>query len=163
MSLELRNPSEGFLKWEQRALWENPVIIHVRRGDYSKTPDLGMLSSDYYRKAIGEAKERLATSKPIFWVFSDNPDFAQGLSTKLGIEGQVISKGANLRPAEELVLMTLGSAHVIANSSFSWWGASMSSTSKFVIHPDKWFRGMEDPSDLVPLTWISSPSDWEDL
>lgn len=163
VGLELRDPSQKFLDWEQRALSENPVIIHVRRGDYSKTPDLGMLSSDYYRRAIAEAKERLATSKPVFWFFSDDPDFAQELSTELRIEGQVISKVMNLRPSEELVLMTLGSAHVTANSSFSWWGASMSSTSQFVIYPNKWFRRMEDPSELVPPTWIPSPSSWEDL
>lgn len=163
LSLELRQPSQGFLEWEQRALREKPVIIHVRRGDYSKTPNLGMLSTAYYRQAIAEAKERLGNSKPMFWLFSDDPGFAQGLATELGIDGQVISKSANLRPAEELVLMTLGIAHVIANSSFSWWGASMSSTSKSVIYPDKWFRGMEDPSDLVSPNWISSPSSWEDL
>jgi hypothetical protein len=163
MAFELQDPSQSFLEWQERALDENPVIIHVRRGDYSKTPNLGMLSPVYYRKSIAEAKIRLTNTSPRFWFFSDDPDFAQALSAELGIDGQVISKAANLRPAEELKLMTFGSAHVIANSSFSWWGASMSLTSKFVIYPDKWFRGMEDPSDLVPANWIPSPSSWEDL
>jgi hypothetical protein len=163
MSLELRDPSHSFLEWQQRALAEKPVMIHVRRGDYSKTPSIGMLSPDYYRKSIGEAKKRLTNTSPRFWFFSDDSGFAQALSAELGIDGQVISKAANLRPAEELVLMTLGCAHVIANSSFSWWSASMSATSKFVIYPDKWFRGMEDPADLVPPTWIPSPSTWEDI
>jgi hypothetical protein len=161
MNLELREPSRSFQEWEQRALSEKPLVIHVRRGDYSKTPNLGMLGRDYYQHAISAAKARSGKTNPEFWIFSDDPEFAQALAMELEIEALVISKGMNLRPAEEMVLMTLGSGHVIANSSFSWWSASMSSTSKFVIYPEKWFRGMDDPKDLAPPTWISSPSNWE--
>jgi hypothetical protein len=163
MNLELREPSSSFQEWKQRAISEKPLVIHVRRGDYSKTPNLGMLSRDYYQRAISKAKDRSGLSNLESWIFSDDPEFAKALAMELGIDAQVISKSINLRPAEELVLMTLGSGHIIANSSFSWWSASMSSTSNFVIYPDKWFRGMEDPSDLVPTTWISSPSNWESI
>jgi hypothetical protein len=161
MNLELREPSRSFQEWEQRALSEKPLVIHVRRGDYSKTPNLGMLARDYYQHAISAAKARSGKTNPEFWIFSDDPEFAQALAMELEIEALVISKAMKLRPAEEMVLMTLGSGHVIANSSFSWWSASMSSTSKFVIYPEKWFRGMDAPKDLAPPTWISSPSNWE--
>jgi hypothetical protein len=161
MVLKLLEPSQSFKEWEQRALSEKPLVMHIRRGDYSKTPSLGMLSTDYYQQAISAARDRSGKANPKFWIFSDDAEFAQALVTEIGVEGLVISRGTNLRPAEELGLMTLGSGHVLANSSFSWWGASMSSISEFVIYPDKWFRGIEDPADLVAPTWIPSPSSWE--
>jgi hypothetical protein len=57
--------------------------------------------------------------------------------------------------------MSLASANVIANSTFSWWAAALNQNKGFVVAPDKWFRGLEDPKDLIPPDWILVKSQWE--
>jgi hypothetical protein len=63
-------------------------------------------------------------------------------------------------PAEELAIMQFGCAHIIANSTFSGWGAYFSQSTKIVIAPESWFRGQIEPLDLIPPDWKRIKNDW---
>lgn len=116
------------------------VSLHVRRGDYVSDPDansvFGALPVTYYQRA-GEVL-RAKGKKPVFFVFSDDLAWArqhltlQGRMHFIGVTGQA-------GDCQELYLMSLCAHNVIANSSYSWWGAFLNrNPGKLVICPAKW-------------------------
>jgi hypothetical protein len=62
---------------------------------------------------------------------------------------------------ESLVLMSQGAGNIIANSTFSWWGAALNEKSLVTVAPKKWFKGMQDPKDLYPPDWLLVESSWQ--
>ena len=76
-------------------------------------------------------------------------------------EVKFISMPLTSNPAEVMYLMSLGSGHIIANSTFSYWGAYLSKKSQIIIAPSKWFKGWEDPKDLINPKWVRVQSEWE--
>lgn len=133
----------------------NSVSLHVRRGDYvmdEKTiAKHGVCSLEYYLRAEDRVAEIQAD--PHFFVFSDDPEWVAD-NLKLRHPARYVSHNGSMAH-EDLRLMSLCRHHVIANSSFSWWGAWLSTgTDKLVIAPDRWFN---DPSintrDLIPYEW----------
>lgn len=131
------------------------VMLHVRRGDYvsnAKTLRVhGVCSIDYYRRAIGVARERLG--QPRFFVFSDDLAWSRE-NLPLG-DDAVFVEGNAEAPEMDIFLMAVCRAHVIANSSFSWWGAWLATTdAPLVIAPDPWFDSPDVSAvDLIPASW----------
>ena len=132
------------------------VSVHVRRADYV-TDNLtlqkhGTCSTDYYRAAIGELTANVRA--PHFFVFSDDPGWAQA---NLAFEDPVtfVTHNKADRNYEDLRLMTLCQHHIIANSSFSWWGAWLGTNPKrIVIAPRRWLNDdTVDTSELFPDNW----------
>lgn len=125
----------------------NTASIHVRRGDYLKFSDAHTnLDMAYYSEAM-----RIINAKNYF-VFSDDIDWC-----KKNFTGSNVTFIENHSPAEDLALM-LGCEHnIIANSSFSWWGAYLNKNpSKIVVAPGKWFgpKLSHDTKDLLPEGWV---------
>ena len=134
---------------------EDSVSLHVRRGDYIRadgTPtDLSAaVDPDYYDRAL----ERLAslTGRGLrVWVFSDDADWCR---RRFPAHFSVVDWNSGLDSWQDMCLMSLCRHHVVANSSFSWWGAWLDSRSgSCVVAPRKWLRGSESP-DIAPPTWI---------
>ncbi len=125
-----------------------PISVHIRRGDYLNVPTFGLLSESYYTQAIALLRAK-GHQGPI-WIFTDSPDLAGDL-----VEGQLI-QGLS-RPTEEMVLMSSCKAHIIANSTFSWWGAWMNGNSPDVIAPSPWFKEGPEIQDLLPPEWMTIP------
>jgi hypothetical protein len=138
-----------------------PVSVHVRLGDYAQISHAGVdgstrvsqvLPASYFQHAFEAVRAALGEFTPV--LFSDEPEKARGLlpETKqlLLIEGN----GAE-RAYEELYLMSLCKHHVIANSSFSWWGAWLNaSVEKRVFAPQFWGNTPESYfPDLCPRGW----------
>lgn len=157
---KLENSSIWYSEMSENAKEVQPVIIHVRRGDYQAHGDkYGLLSSKYYLNALRIIPEELRNS-PI-WVFSDDINLAKDMLEKvLPLNTLWIDPPRISNPAESFMLMTLGYAHIIANSTFSYWAAQLSSTTQIVIAPKKWFKSMEDPKDLINPSWHLVDSDW---
>lgn len=133
------------------------VSLHVRRGDYVTNAHTasyhGVCSLDYYRVAVAYIAERV--SAPYFFIFSDDLDWVrQNLQTGFPMTFVAVNSADN--GICDLMLMRSCRHHIIANSSFSWWGAWLnSSEDKIVVAPQHWFSGAShDTSDLIPASWI---------
>jgi hypothetical protein len=147
---------------EKIAAAEWPVSIHVRRGDYSSDPRLlhqvnGIFGEAYYRAAMSMA-EHLSDKRPTYFVVSDEIAVAREI---LGSAGNVVYLSDQVeRPWEDLALMAACRGHIIANSSFSWWGAWLArSPDKLVIAPRQWFAlpllRQVSTADLFCPGWIT--------
>ena len=134
----------------------NAVSLHVRRGDYVSNPDSsrvhGPCGMDYHRTAV----RRIAEVSPQLhlFVFSDEPEWA-ARNLHLDHPMTIVTGNDARHDYEDLHLMSLCRHHVIANSSFSWWGAWLSANAdKIVIAPARWFAGKQhDTRDLFPPAW----------
>ncbi|CAN5348742.1 alpha-1,2-fucosyltransferase [soil metagenome] len=135
----------------------NAVCIHVRRGDYvanAQTNSVhGACSLDYYRAAIKRMTETV--TDPKFFVFSDDPDWTRA-NLQFDHLATFVSHNAADRNYEDLRLMSLCKHFIIANSTFSWWGAWLSGNeTKTVIAPMKWLQSTDlANADLIPSSWI---------
>ena len=138
------------------------VSVHVRRGDYISDPTTarfhGALGRDYYRRAL-EVMTALHGVDLAVFLFSDEPAAAAEM-LDLPTAGQlVVVDGTSERPWDDMALMARCRHHVIANSSFSWWGAWLDpKPDKTVIAPRAWFAPDElrskNTCDLYPAQWI---------
>jgi len=121
--------------------------IHVRRGDYVDLPEYHPLCTiDYYEKGMSLSPDQK------FLVFSDDIDWC-----KNNLKGDEILYSEGHTPEEDLQLMTMCDNHIIANSSFSWWGAWLGhNKKKRVFAPRKWvgvkYSHMSD-ADRIPSNW----------
>ena len=123
------------------------VSVHVRRGDYTKLQDHHPLCTvEYYEKAMAMFKDHS------FLVFSNDIEWC-----KENIKGPRVMYSEEESAAKDLQLMASCDHNIIANSSFSWWGAWLNDNqNKKVIAPSNWFGPTCDHSskDIVPETWI---------
>ena len=161
LTLTLKSPSEWFTQLMVIAEETRPVMIHVRQGDYLEDVNafIGVLGPKYYKNAIN--KVRAAGINAPIWVFSDDIESAKrllNLDLYENVKWIVAPKGTD--PAEEIAIMQFGEAHIIANSTFSWWGAYFSRRTKIVIAPKSWFRDQSEPLDLIPPDWKRIENDW---
>ena len=133
---------------------ENPVAIHVRRGDYVNNHTAlahhGVLDEDYYAKAIEIIEEKYPSVN--YYVFSEDVDWCQeNIKSKNPITF-VDSKYNDYKDVGHLHLMSKCKCHIIANSSFSWWAAFLGN-SKFTIGPKKWLANGTG-SEILLSNWI---------
>jgi hypothetical protein len=130
------------------------VSVHIRRGDYVGLTKLRPLGLDYYTQATAYIKTNI--KKPHFFVFSDDSEWVKNNFTLPGDVTFVSSTGSNqITPSEELILMSSCAHNIIANSSFSWWGAWLNNhEAKIIIAPKNWYTVAINTRDLVPNSWI---------
>lgn len=132
------------------------VSLHIRRGDYVTNSNTlrmhGLCSIEYYHSALRLLVEKIPS--PQFFVFSDDPDWAREY-LKLDYPTTFISHNGADKHYEDLRLMSQCRHHIIANSSFSWWGAWLCSyQNKIVFAPRQWFQEYEyDIHDIIPAEW----------
>jgi hypothetical protein len=152
-SLCLRDPGKEFGQLVQIISSSKVIIVHLRRGDYLNEASFGLVGNQYYFECINE----LVKSKNYdsMWVFSDDLEAARTLfEGNLNIDCKFIGNVDN-DSASVLELMRFGSAYVIGNSSFSWWGAFLRhDPSAPVFAPSPWFIGQAEPEFLIPGEWM---------
>lgn len=135
----------------------NAVSVHVRRGDYADNPATnryhGTCTVDYYQRAVAYLSERIQAAHA--FVFSDDHDWASR-NLLFAIPTTFININGATEGFRDMQLMLRCRHHVIANSSFSWWGAWLSPhAEKIVVAPRRWFRAStNDTRDLIPERWI---------
>jgi hypothetical protein len=127
---------------------DDAISLHVRRTDYLTNPNHTALGLDYYEEALKQFKD---TSQVL--VFSDDPEWCKEQELFSGDRFMISESGDQY---VDLCLMSLCNQHVIANSSFSWWGAWLSGSDD-VVAPVKWFgkdNQDKDTKDLIPERWV---------
>lgn len=134
----------------------NAVSLHVRRGDYASnaktTATHGLCSLDYYRAAIRHVVGQV--EHPHFFIFSDDPAWVKS-NLKIDYPCEFVEHNQGKESYNDMRLMSLCQHHIIANSSFSWWGAWLNpSVKKIVVAPKQWFANDNDTQDLIPQGWV---------
>jgi len=128
---------------------EELISLHIRRGDYVNQPWHGCCSLEYYQQALLTLDDNI----PVI-IFTDDPKWALEQDIFSSDRFYVSQGNSNLF---DMCLMTLCNYHIIANSSFSWWGAWLSNSKK-VIAPQRWFgpplSEQHNTCDLIPDHWI---------
>ena len=133
----------------------NSVSLHVRRGDYVSNKQTsakhGVMGLDYYKRAVELINKRVRD--PAFFVFSDDPAWCKA-NLKLLAGATYID--FNKAGSDDLRLMMNCRHNIIANSSFSWWGAWLNQNDdKIVIGPKKWFNDSSiNTRDVLPSSWL---------
>jgi len=132
------------------------VSLHIRRSDYvtdaATNQTHGLLSLEYYRRAISFILHSFPAAT--FFVFSDDSPWVKA---NLHIEAPhfFIDHNTYKTDYEDLRLMSFCKHHIIANSSFSWWGAWLCrNPDKKVVAPKQWYSIEIDTRDLLPEDWI---------
>ena len=143
-------------EWISKIASVNSVSLHIRRGDYVSNPQAakfhGVLSMSYYEKAVSVIKESIVN--PEFFIFSDDVEWAKS-NLKFSYPLHFVEQNSGKDAVFDLALMSACKHNIIANSSFSWWGAWLNSNeNKIVIAPKQWFADAAVYSpDLVPVGW----------
>ncbi|NOY40503.1 MAG: alpha-1,2-fucosyltransferase [Planctomycetes bacterium] len=157
--LTVKTPASGANReWLDRLCSTNTVSVHIRRGDYVSDKKIqsryASCSPEYYRNAAERILDTVG-SELEFLVFSDDPDWVEQ-EIKLPGALHVIRHNSGDHAFEDLRLMSACGHHIIANSSFSWWGAWLNpSSDKIVVAPKQWFRNEnEREHDIVPDSWV---------
>jgi len=132
---------------QQTLQFGEAISLHIRRSDYVEKQSYHPLCTlDYYQKSLGKLPQNI----PVL-IFSDDPSWCKNQDLFQADRFIVSETDDNLM---DLCLMTMCSYHIIANSSFSWWGAWLAN-SKQVVAPKTWFGPAANinDKDLVPETW----------
>lgn len=165
-----RYPSNASLAVANKIFHSNSVSLHVRRTDnLAKTSLHGLLSGEYYAKAIDYIAARESIS--VIFVFSDDIDWCKKHIDDFGFpvvfvdhnapgcttdaEGRITK--AEGRPEEDILLMSLCKHHIVARSTYSWWGAYLGrNPNKIVVAPEVWFTDPKknlESRDIIPAAW----------
>lgn len=133
------------LEFEQKIKSSNAVCLHARRKNYEHA-----ISEDYYNKAIDFIAARV--SNPHFFCFSDAPEwFAKNL--RIDHPFTVVDANDDQKDYEDLYLMTLCNHYILANSTFSWWGAWLGDNpDKIVVAPEKWGYDTTIPKEWTAMS-----------
>ena len=138
---------------------ENSVAIHLRKGaDYlqSELMGKGLCGVEYYIKAIEYIKQNV--DNPVFYVFTDNPEWVKNNLPKFDyilVDWNEVAGKKNFR---DMQLMSCAKHNIIANSTYSWWGAWLNpNPNKIVIGPTKFFNPINkffSSSDIMCEDWV---------
>lgn len=134
------------------------VGLHIRRGDYFKNKRNAkfygnICTQEYYQKAIDFIHTK--TNKPLFVVFSDDIDWVNSnLLKHIGTNCLIVDWNKGKKSFNDMMLMSCCKHNIIANSTFSWWGAWLNKNpDKIVIAPDKWVN-LNCVNNVIPVNWI---------
>jgi len=145
---QVRAPRGRRGRWRHRRT-PKVISLHVRRGDYVVNPNHPTQSLEYYQQALSHFDENL----PVI-IFSDDPQWCNEQEL-FKPDRFFISEGGDTRV--DLCLMSLCSYHIIANSSYSWWGSYLANSEKTVA-PSDWFgdelKKTKNTSELYRKNWI---------
>jgi len=136
------------------------ISIHVRRGDYISNPGVNKtfasLNAEYYQKAL--KKLNIDPIKSLLVFFSDDTDWVEkNIINQLSndYKHMLVNHNIGSESYNDMRLMSLCSHNIIANSSFSWWGAWLNRTpGRKVIAPKNWFLTDKSTVNLYPNDWI---------
>lgn len=150
-------PDEQNQKLIEKIETTNSISLHIRRGDYVQKKRYqnayATCCLDYYRRGVEYISKN--AENPILFIFSDDIEWVKE-NLKLPYECVYVSHNTGAKSYEDMRLMSLCKHNIIANSSFSWWGAWLNNNKeKIVIAPLKWFNDEKIiQTDVIPTNWV---------
>ena len=127
----------------------NSVSVHIRRGDYLGNKYYGVCDINYFKKAMKKIDENI--KNPVCFIFSDDIDWCKD---NFNHDNNIVFVDNTESALEDLELMKHCKHNIIANSSFSWWGAWLNQNKdKIVISPLHWKKSNPKNLKWVPETW----------
>lgn len=131
------------------------VSLHFRIGDYQYHDKHPVIPLEYYKKALRNLFEK-RKEQNILYFCQDEDIVLVNLQINILKEEfpQAIFVKSESTDWEELLLMSCCRDNIIANSTFSWWGAYLNQNEKIVYYPSKWFSDNTNTDDLFPPEWI---------
>jgi hypothetical protein len=141
---------------------KKPITMHFRIGDYMKNLAMHpVMPIEYYIKCIHYLKSQLVDFEEkyyllIFGELCDNEKIVNAIeSIKKSFAIEIIICDYAIPDYEQLLLMSLTSHNIIANSTFSWWGAYFNvNANKIVCYPSIWNGSNNNVKDLFPNSWV---------
>ena len=132
------------------------VSVHIRRGDYVSNPQAqsfhGNLQQSYYSRALKTIKDSCGQTR--LFIFSDDPQWVREHFDCCGHDAVIVDLGFPDAPHHDMHLMSKCKHHIIANSSFSWWGAWLASPQGMTFAPKRWFADkLISTQDVCPPSW----------
>jgi hypothetical protein len=162
--LKLKDPFSAEAKKIEEMISNNrkqgniSISLHVRRGDYVNSPiilaSFGIMSTEYYQKSYEELKKRFDGKIIEIFVFSDD---IKWVKENISFDSPMhFVSNPKIKDYEEMVLMSKCDHNIIANSTFSWWGAWLNpNPGKIVIAPKQWVVDpRKNTDDVIPEEWI---------
>ncbi|MCY4221321.1 MAG: alpha-1,2-fucosyltransferase [Thiotrichales bacterium] len=153
----ITQPDPVTRRWLHKIQTSNAISLHVRRGDYVTNAKFNAVFAtcrpDYYRRAAGFIADQIAAD-PEIYAFSDDIDWVRK-NLELPFKMHFVDHNDYSTAYNDMRLMAACRHHVIANSSFSWWGAWLNSSEhKIVVAPAQWYRtARRDNPDITPGDW----------
>ena len=136
------------------------VSLHIRRGNFVNVDFVnkfhGTCSMDYYKEAISTIAKHW--ENPVFYVFSDDIEWAK-TNMNIKYESVFVDINSAKQDYEDLRLMQNCSHNILANSTFSWWGAWLNTNpNKIIIAPKQWFADEQkniEAKTIIPPNWFT--------
>ena len=157
--IEILSKTEKLKSEISYALGRKILFVHVRLTDYLNEPDIGLLSSSYYNRALQHYFKQIQIEE--IWIFSDDHVMARKI---LSIPGDVKTRFISeeeFSVAESFELLRCGSYYVLSNSTFGWWAAFLCKTENPVVTmPNPWFRNLNYNASLKIHNWEQIPAEW---
>ena len=153
LNLPLNNANKEVL---EKIKSTEAVAVHFRRGDYTKkrvADKYGSCSVEYYKNAVKLIAEKTGKNLTVF-VFSDDINWVKQ-NAKFDCETVYVDINSGKQGYFDLELMKNCKHNVIANSSFSWWGAWLNQNpEKVVVAPKTWMKVLDNDYDIIPESWL---------
>lgn len=134
----------------------NSVSLHIRRGDYLKVKGaMSICTEDYYFKAISIICSKV--ENPHYYIFSNDIEWSNNFAKKLGVNYTVVDHNSGYDSYQDMYLMTQCKHNILANSSFSWWGAYLNQHKDAIrIAPQIWCIGHSEERLKIdtPENWL---------
>ena len=137
----------------------NSISIHIRGGDYLTNPQDKKLfgnicTKEYYKRAIRYMQTKI--QNPKFIVFTNDNTYAKSIFEKFDYNLYIVDWNKDENSYRDMHLMSQCKHNIIANSSFSWWGAWLNKNpNKSVISPSEWLNNQKINQDnIIPKNWI---------
>jgi hypothetical protein len=145
---------------------KKPISLHFRIGDYVKNQAMHpILDNEYYINSLNYLKSRLSDFEENYYllIFGESCDNEKIAHTIKNIQAhhniEIVLCDYSIPDYEQLLLMSLSSHNIIANSTFSWWGAYFNNNvNKIVCYPSIWNGSANNVKDLFPYSWIKISS-----
>lgn len=157
--LDIKECSDWFRVMEDKIREADPIVIHVRLGDYlGNLAAIGVLSGEYYLHAL----QRIPNFRQRqIWIFSDDISKTRKLLSYIDIPNCVfVCPPIDCDPAESLKIMSYSNDLIISNSTFSIWAAMIGRRKAIVVAPDVFYRGSSYTPNNIPENWELERSQW---